>query len=76
MWLHVYDDNRRAVRSYEKSGFVREGVLRHHTCLDRQFKDVLAMAILRDEWSARRAATPFPAPWTPRDLSPRPPPAG
>ena len=58
LWLHVYDENARAIRSYEKAGFVREGVLRHHGYFDGEFKDVVAMAILRDEWAARRAATP------------------
>jgi RimJ/RimL family protein N-acetyltransferase len=63
LWLDVYDFNERAIRSYEKVGFVREGVARHGAYRDGVFVDVVAMAILRDEWAARRAADPFPGPW-------------
>lgn len=65
MWLHVYDFNERAIRSYEKAGFAREGVARHGAYRDGRFVDVVAMAILRDEWAAQRAADPFPGPWPP-----------
>ncbi|HEV8488454.1 MAG TPA: GNAT family protein [Candidatus Limnocylindrales bacterium] len=65
LWLDVYDFNERAIRSYEKAGFVREGVARHGAYRDGRFVDVVAMAILRDEWAARRAAEPFPGPWPP-----------
>ena len=60
MWLDVYDFNPRAVRSYEKAGFVHEGTLRHGVYRRGQFVDVRRMAILRDEWTTRRAANPFP----------------
>jgi RimJ/RimL family protein N-acetyltransferase len=63
MWLDAYDFNARAIRSYEKAGFVREGVARHGGYRDGVFVDLVAMAILRDEWAARRAAEPFPGPW-------------
>jgi RimJ/RimL family protein N-acetyltransferase len=65
LWLHVYDFNERAIRSYEKAGFVREGVARHGAYRDGRFIDVVAMSILRDEWAARRAAEPFPGPVPP-----------
>lgn len=65
MWLDVYDFNERAIRSYEKAGFVREGAARHGAYRDGRFVDVVGMAILRDEWTARRAAEPFPGPWPP-----------
>lgn len=65
LWLDVYDFNERAIRSYEKAGFVREGVARHGVYRDGRFVDVVAMSILRDEWAARRAADPFPGPWPP-----------
>ena len=60
MWLDVYDGNARALRSYEKAGFVLEGRLRHAVYRRRRFQDVLRMAILRSEWADRRAADPFP----------------
>ncbi len=65
MSLEVYPTNARAIRSYEKAGFVREGVARHGVYRDGQFVDVVDMAILRDEWAARRASEPFPGPWRP-----------
>lgn len=70
LWLDVYDFNERAIRSYEKAGFVREGVGRHGAYRDGKFVDVVAMAILRDEWAARRAADPFPGPWPPPGTDP------
>jgi RimJ/RimL family protein N-acetyltransferase len=60
MWLDVYDFNPRGVRSYEKAGFVHEGTLRHGVYRRRRYHDVHRMAILRSEWSDRRAADPFP----------------
>jgi RimJ/RimL family protein N-acetyltransferase len=67
MWLDVYDFNERAIRSYEKAGFVREGVARHGAYREGRLVDVVSMAILRGEWSARRAAEPFPGPWPPAE---------
>jgi RimJ/RimL family protein N-acetyltransferase len=57
--LDVYDENRRARRSYEKAGFVSEGTLRHAHFSDGAFQDVVRMSLLREEW----AAQPRPRPW-------------
>ncbi len=46
--LLVDDDNARAIRAYEKCGFVREGVLREHRLRYGKPVDMLAMAVLRD----------------------------
>jgi len=48
--LDVYEPNRRAQRSYEKAGFVKEGTLRHALFSDGRFHDVLRMSLLREEW--------------------------
>ena len=45
-------DNPRAIRSYEKSGFVEEGRLRAHYWHDGRHRDAVVMGILRDEWEA------------------------
>jgi len=74
--LDVYDFNRRAIRSYEKAGLTHEGVARRAIYRDGRFHDVVLMAILRDEWAERRAATPFPGPWPPDEVSPPTPPGG
>jgi RimJ/RimL family protein N-acetyltransferase len=65
LWLDVYDFNAAAIRSYEKAGFLREGVARHGTFREGRYIDVVEMAILRDEWAACRAADPFPGEWPP-----------
>jgi diamine N-acetyltransferase len=53
MWLEVYDFNARALRSYEKSGFVLEGTERHAVYKRGRYYDVQLMSILRDEWAAQ-----------------------
>lgn len=53
--LKVAADNPRAIGLYERCGFVHEGRLRQDYYQDGQYKDVLVMAVLRDEW---RAANP------------------
>lgn len=52
LWLEVYDFNSRARRSYDKCGFVLEGVERHAIYKQGRYVDVQLMAILRDEWAA------------------------
>jgi RimJ/RimL family protein N-acetyltransferase len=50
IYLRVFEDNPRAIRSYEKAGFVHEGRLRQGEFHDGQFHDVLFMSVLRPEW--------------------------
>lgn len=50
IWLHVYVDNERGIRAYQRVGFRREGLLRQAALRDREHVDVLAMGILRSEW--------------------------
>ncbi len=45
--LDVYCDNAPAIRLYERVGFVREGLTRRSSLIDGQYKDAIAMAILR-----------------------------
>jgi RimJ/RimL family protein N-acetyltransferase len=52
LWLEVYDFNKRARRSYDKSGFVLEGVERHAVHKQGRYLDVQLMSILREEWAA------------------------
>jgi RimJ/RimL family protein N-acetyltransferase len=44
--LSVRADNTRAIRLYEKFGFVREGVLRDAVFVDGEFHDTMAMALI------------------------------
>ena len=48
--LKVRSDNPQAIRCYEKCGFVREGCLRRHAFADGEYRDVLLMGILADEF--------------------------
>ena len=50
LWLTTLVDNSRAVRCYEKCGFVREGLLRQETFVDGKYRDVLMMALLREDY--------------------------
>ena len=48
--LDVYDNNPRAIRSYEKCGFVHEGRKRQAMFKNGKYVDILQMSILREEW--------------------------
>jgi RimJ/RimL family protein N-acetyltransferase len=48
--LEVFEFNARAVKSYQKCGFVTEGVLRQELFREGAYHGVVAMGILRDEW--------------------------
>ena len=54
VWLHVYEDNRRGIRCYEKASFKQEGVLRHDIYRDGRYGNTIVMGILRAEWDATR----------------------
>lgn len=45
VYLTVLDDNPRAIRTYEKCGFIVEGKLRKHTYKRGQFRDLIFMGI-------------------------------
>lgn len=51
--LVVYDDNLRAIRAYEKAGFVLDGRLRQAKYKNGRYGDELIMSVLRTEWDAR-----------------------
>jgi RimJ/RimL family protein N-acetyltransferase len=46
--------NHRAIRCYEKVGFVREGLLRQHRLVDGKYGNTVVMSVLRDEWANRK----------------------
>ncbi len=50
VWLYVYEHNERGIRTYEKVGFKREGLLRQETYCEGRYWDTIVMAILREEW--------------------------
>jgi RimJ/RimL family protein N-acetyltransferase len=53
--LEVMEFNTRAIRSYERIGFVVEGRFREDTYLHGHYYDTLAMGLLREEFEAAEA---------------------
>lgn len=51
VFLRVFADNPRAVRTYEKAGFVHEGRLRQAAYHAGAYHDVILMGVLRSEWT-------------------------
>ena len=48
--LRAFEFNVRAVRTYEKAGFVQEGVLRQEHYAEGSYHNVILMGILREDW--------------------------
>lgn len=57
IFLHVYEDNARAIRTYAKAGFTEEGRLRQARYAQGRYSDVLVMGILRPEWDAMQTSS-------------------
>ncbi|MFE5185368.1 GNAT family N-acetyltransferase [Streptomyces sp. NPDC056628] len=58
--LEAYGHNARALRVYEKVGFVREGVRREADFRDGRWLDWVLMALLAREWAAHRGHPDLP----------------
>ena len=50
IYLTVLSFNARAIHTYEKVGFIKEGVFREHMYRNGKYHDVYYMGILEDEW--------------------------
>ena len=53
IFLRVYSTNPRAIRAYEKAGFVHEGTMREAVYKNGKYADIHFMSVLRPEWDAR-----------------------
>jgi RimJ/RimL family protein N-acetyltransferase len=49
--LTTAEENARAIRCYERIGFVREGLKRQDRVLDGRFGNTLVMSVLAEEWA-------------------------
>jgi RimJ/RimL family protein N-acetyltransferase len=56
VYLHVLGHHAAAIKSYRNVGFQQEGVLRETLFREGQYHDVIAMAVLVDEWRAGQGA--------------------
>jgi diamine N-acetyltransferase len=54
IYLRVYSTNPRAIRAYEKAGFMMEGTLREAVYKHGKYSDVHMMSVLRSEWESKR----------------------
>lgn len=50
IFLRVYAKNKRAIRTYEKVGFVHEGRMREALFKHGSYQDIFFMSVLRKEW--------------------------
>ncbi len=48
LFLRVYAENARAIRSYEKAGFVKEAYLRDDVYVDGEYRDIVLMGIINE----------------------------
>lgn len=49
LMLRVLAENEGAIRSYEKAGFVREAYLRDEVFLEGRYRDVIYMAVIKED---------------------------
>jgi len=54
VYLYVLKENERAIKTYEKAGFSREGKLKEAAYKNGEYKDLVVMAILRKEFLRKR----------------------
>ena len=56
VYLTTASNNPRAIRAYEKCGFVHEGRLRDHIYASGEYADLIYMGMMRSEWEGRLEA--------------------
>ena len=49
LMLRVYAENERAIKSYEKAGFVKEAYLKDDVFVQGKYRDIVLMAILNEK---------------------------
>lgn len=50
IYLHVLEDNTKAIDLYAKAGFSKEGVLRQHVFRNGGYKNIVMMSLLKEEY--------------------------
>jgi RimJ/RimL family protein N-acetyltransferase len=54
IYLRVHGTNQRAIRAYEKAGFILEGRMRQAIYKHGRYEDQLLMSVLRSEWELQK----------------------
>jgi RimJ/RimL family protein N-acetyltransferase len=57
VWLMVYRENTRSIRTYARLGFQEEGVLREEYFHEGRWRDMVRMGMLAGEWPSAFGAT-------------------
>jgi diamine N-acetyltransferase len=55
LFLRVYGANVRAVRAYQKAGFIEEGRMREAVFKNGRYDDIIIMSVLRSEWKTQES---------------------
>lgn len=55
IWLGVNADHKSAIKSYQRSGFVKEGILRQEIYRNGRYYDAVRMSILRKEFDEKKS---------------------
>jgi len=53
IWLLVFESNERSRRTYERVGFIKEGVLREEYFHEMHYHNMIRMSILASEWASK-----------------------
>jgi len=56
VWTHILDDNQASIHIFVKCGFVIEGHLRQHTYKDGQYRDVVLVGLLAEDYYRKQNA--------------------
>lgn len=54
IYLHTYSHNKKAIKLYERNGFIKEGIFRKHKWKRGSLRDIVYYSILKSEWEVRR----------------------
>ena len=49
LFLRAFADNERALKSYEKAGFVKEALLKDDVCIDGEYRDIILMGTVNPD---------------------------
>ena len=54
IYCEVLESNKKVVRLHERFGFVIEGVLKQHYFINKQYDNVVLLALFKDSWAEKK----------------------